>query len=181
MLVDISMPGYVEKILACFEHKLPHRPQHSPHATPPRKFGNNAQEPVKHNHLPILPPDRIKRVQQIIGTIHYYARAVDITTLVALSSITSEQTKATTATKTQVTQLLDYLYTHKDATIQYVASDMVLNVHSDASYLSEPKARRHLGVFLRRLTHDRTTNTVKRSNTHSRQRMLIRRCSRSRG
>ena len=44
-----------------------------------------------------------------------------------------------------MTQLLDYLYTHKDATIRYVASDMVLNVHSDASYLSEPKARSRLG------------------------------------
>jgi len=143
--VDISMPGYVEKLLARFEHKPPHRPQHSPHAAPPRKFGNNAQEPVEHDHLPIVPPDRIKHVQQIIGTILYYARAVDITTLVALSSIASEQTKATTDTETRVTQLLDYLYTHKDATIQYVASDMVLNVHSDASYLSEPKARSHLG------------------------------------
>ena len=53
------------------------------------------------------------------------ARAVDLTTLVALSSITSEQTKSTSDTEKRITQLLDYLHTHKDATIQYVASDMV--------------------------------------------------------
>ena len=75
----------------------------------------------------------------------YYARAVDLTTLVALSSIASEQSAATADTETRVQQLLDYLHTHKDATLRYVASDMVLNVHSDASYLSEPKARSRLG------------------------------------
>ena len=37
-------------------------------------------------------------------------------------------------------QLLDYLATHPDATIRFRASDMILNVHSDASYLSEMKA-----------------------------------------
>jgi hypothetical protein len=30
---------------------------------------------------------------------------------------------------------------HPDATLRYIASDMYLWVHSDASYLSEPKAR----------------------------------------
>jgi hypothetical protein len=41
----------------------------------------------------------------------------------------------------QILQLLDYLATHEDAGFSYHASDMVLAVHSDASYLSEPKAR----------------------------------------
>ena len=115
--VDINMPGYIEKLLVRFKHKPPHKPQHSPHAAPPRNFGRDAQEPVEHDHTPILPPDRIKRIQQIIGTILYYARAVDITTLVALSSIAAEQTIATESTEKKVIQLLDYLYTHKDATI----------------------------------------------------------------
>ncbi len=34
-------------------------------------------------------------------------------------------------------QLLDYLATYPDATIRFCASDMIMNVHSDASYLSE--------------------------------------------
>jgi len=38
-------------------------------------------------------------------------------------------------------QLLDYLATHPDATIRFQALDMVLNVYSDASYLSETKAQ----------------------------------------
>ena len=75
----------------------------------------------------------------------YYARAVDITTLVALSSIAAEQAQATEQTEKLVHTLLDYLATHKNAKEQYVASNMVLNIHSDASYLSKPKARSRLG------------------------------------
>ncbi len=43
-------------------------------------------------------------------------------------------------TRNRVNQFLDYMATHPDANIQYHASDMVLNVHSNASYLSAPKA-----------------------------------------
>ena len=143
--VDISMPNYVTKLLERFNHPTPKRPQHSPHAAPPRQFGATAQEPVKHDTTPTLPPDRIKRIQQIVGTIMYYARAVDVTTLVALSSIAAEQSQATEQTEKHVHQLLDYLHTHQDATIRYVASDMILNIHSDASYLSEARARSRLG------------------------------------
>ena len=75
----------------------------------------------------------------------YYAHTVNLTTLVALSSIASEQARATTITEQHITQLLDYLHTHKDATIRYVVSDMILNIHSDASYLSEPQARSQIG------------------------------------
>ena len=44
-----------------------------------------------------------------------------------------------------IKQLLDYVVTHSNARIRYVASDMILNLHSDASYLSEPKAKSRAG------------------------------------
>eukprot|EP00804_Cyclotella_cryptica_P000097 CCRYP_013741-RA/>CCRYP_013741-RA protein AED:0.45 eAED:0.45 QI:0/0/0/1/0/0/2/0/125 len=48
----------------------------------------------------------------------------------------------------QAKQFLDYTATHPDAEIRYHASDMILNVHSDASYLSVPNARsRAAGIF----------------------------------
>jgi hypothetical protein len=44
--------------------------------------------------------------------------------------------------------MLDYLATHPDATIRYHASDMILHIHSDASYLSVSNARSRLrGLF----------------------------------
>ena len=71
----------------------------------------------------------------------YCSRAVDLTVLPALSSIASEQASATKNTKKKVEQLLDYLATHPKAKVRYYASDMILNIHSDASYLSETRAR----------------------------------------
>ena len=47
------------------------------------------------------------------------------------------------ATMQEMKQLLDYVATQEDAVITFSASDMVLAVHSDASYLSKPNARSH--------------------------------------
>ena len=44
-----------------------------------------------------------------------------------------------------IKQLLDYVDTHPNAGIRYVASDMILNLHCNASYLSEPKAKSRAG------------------------------------
>jgi hypothetical protein len=40
---------------------------------------------------------------------------------------------------------LDYAASHPDTVLTYKASDMVLSVHSDASYLSAPRARSRTG------------------------------------
>ena len=45
----------------------------------------------------------------------------------------------------KVNQFLDYALSNPDAIVTYRASDMVLAVHSDASYLSESKARSRAG------------------------------------
>jgi hypothetical protein len=76
-----------------------------------------------------------------VGSILYYARAVDMTVLIALSSIAMEQTKATDRTLERCMQLLDYLASNNPAKVRFHTSDMILNIHSDASYLSAPRAR----------------------------------------
>jgi hypothetical protein len=60
-------------------------------------------------------------------------------------TIATEQTKDTEKTQAATNQLLDYLETHPDATIRYHASDMILHIHSYASYLSVSHARSRLG------------------------------------
>ncbi len=64
-----------------------------------------------------------------------------MTVLMALSTIAVDQTKATKRTMERCMQLLDYLARNADAKVPFHASDMILNFHSDASYLSEAKAR----------------------------------------
>jgi hypothetical protein len=52
-----------------------------------------------------------------------------------------QQSKATQLTKKVTKQLLHYCHTHPNAITEYRASDMQLKIHSDASYLAEPKGR----------------------------------------
>ena len=61
--------------------------------------------------------------------------------LLSISTIANEQTTATEKTERKVLQLLNYLATHPAAKLQYRVSDMILNIHSDASYLSETRGQ----------------------------------------
>jgi hypothetical protein len=68
--------------------------------------------------------------------------------LVALGKIASNQSKSTQATAQALTQMLNYTAVHPDASIRYTVSNIYLQIHSDASYLSEAKARsRTCGTF----------------------------------
>jgi hypothetical protein len=74
----------------------------------------------------------------------------------ALSEISSQQSAPMENTMKWVNQFLDYMWTHPDAIIRYRASDMILHVHSDALYLSAPKAHSRAGdyFFLGSLSRD---------------------------
>eukprot|EP00804_Cyclotella_cryptica_P002933 CCRYP_013286-RA/>CCRYP_013286-RA protein AED:0.46 eAED:0.46 QI:0/0/0/1/0/0/2/0/210 len=60
-------------------------------------------------------------------------------------AIASQSAKPTLDTLHQTKQLLDYIATQAEAVLTYNASDMVLAIHSDASYLSKPGARSRAG------------------------------------
>jgi hypothetical protein len=65
----------------------------------------------------------------------------------ALLEIALQQAAPTENTMERINQFIDYMWTHPDAIIWYRAFDMILNVHSDALYLSAPKARIHSGGY----------------------------------
>jgi hypothetical protein len=139
--VDCSMPGYVSKALLKFQHPTPAKPQHSPHAWIAPSYGATTQLTAPPDLTAPLDAAGLTRLQEIVGTLLYYARAIDSTMLVALGTIASSQATGTQATAQAVTQLLNYCASHPDAVIRYHASGMVLRLHSDASYLSETRAR----------------------------------------
>ena len=89
----------------------------------------------------LLPPAGKLLVQQICGKFLYYARSVDPTMLVALSELASQQAHATEKTATAVTKFLNYCASHPATALRYVASDMQLHIHTDASYLNATKGR----------------------------------------
>ena len=84
-------------------------------------------------------------VQQVCGIFLYYAIAVDPTMLEALNAISTAQANATITTMGDIVWLLNYVATHPDATINYHASDMIIHVSRDASYLGEERARSRSG------------------------------------
>jgi hypothetical protein len=135
--LDISMLGYIKKLLMKYKHHKPTWPQYCPYSPPPKQYGAKAQAPLPIDSSPKLSPDKIKEIWRIVSSIFYYAHAMDTTVLMALSSTAFELTKGTMNTMEKAKQLLDYLATNPDATIKYRASDMIINVHLDVSYLSE--------------------------------------------
>ena len=134
------MLGYIKKNLQEYEHTMPKRVQRCPYSPEPKKFGSEAQAPLPPDDSPKLDAKGIKRIQQIVGSILYYAHAVDMTVLAALGTIAINQTKATQRTRDQSIQLLDHLASNQDAKVRFHASDMIMIIHSDALYLSESRA-----------------------------------------
>ena len=163
------MPTYIKEALHKFQHPAPSRPQDAPHAWNQPVYGAAVQYADLPDDSPLLPPKSINLVQQIIGTLIYYAIAVDPTILVAIGAIASQQSKATQATRDATVWLLNYAASHPNATIRYNASDMVLHLHSDASYLSEPGARSRVGghYFLSKNSTDPTKPPITDSALNS--------------
>ena len=90
--------------------------------------------------MPLLDKKGYKCIQQVCGKILSLGRAVNSTLLFPTSAITSQPATPTEEKMIQRHQLLDYIATQEDAVITYTSSDIKLAVHSDASYLSDPKA-----------------------------------------
>lgn len=142
------MPKYIPKLLQRHQHEKPKKPQHAPYPANPRKYGKAAQDPLPPDESHLISKERWTQIQRIIGTVLFYARALDLTIRVSLSSLASKQTIiASEMTEAKCQQLLDYLATNPNTVIRYYALDMILNIHSDASYLSEPKARSRAGGY----------------------------------
>ena len=135
------MPGYIKKVLQKYLRKSPTKPQHSPYIVAPKNYGKEAKEPLPPNKSSHVSKEKIKRIQGIVGSILFYARSLYSTFLVGLNSIAMQQTNATINTLKRTEDLLYYAATHPEAKIRYRASKMILQIHTDAPYLSEPKAR----------------------------------------
>jgi hypothetical protein len=141
------MPGYIKDALQKFQHPLPKLLQYAPHNWMVPTYGQRIQYAPLPDAVPPETAAEITRAQEFVGTILYNARAVDPTLLVPLSALASQLYNATATTIKAVSHLLDYCSTHPESTIGYLASDMQLKIHSDASYIYEPKAKSRIGDY----------------------------------
>ena len=139
------MPGCIAKARKEFGHEIPARQQLSTYPNIPPKYEAKVQYTEQPDESPLLDKDGKTFIQQVSGKFLYLGRAVDVTILTALSALASQQAAPTEETKRRTKQLLDYLATKEEAILTYRASNMILAVHSDTSYLSERQAKGRVG------------------------------------
>ena len=143
------MPGYIDKVLTKFQRSAPAIPQQTPyHVKPHRPFLPGHRQFVPTPDLaPKLDKSGITRLQSIIGSLLYYARALVYTLLPALNTIASSQSSPTERTMQKYHHLLDYVASHPCNIVRYCANDMIVSIDSDAAYLVAPKARSRIAVY----------------------------------
>jgi hypothetical protein len=116
--VDLSMPGYTKAALHRYQHAAPELPEHAPHTWNPPIYGAKTQYVEDETTIAALSNKDVNKLQQLTGTLLYYARAVDPTLSMPINVIASEQSKATADTAEKVIKLLNYCNTHPETNIR---------------------------------------------------------------
>ena len=119
---------------------IPKQIHHGPSKVERPDYGAKIQYVQEDNTSP-LTPEEITYIKQVTGKFLFYGRGVDITMQHVLNDIAIASTNGTTATMAATKHFLNYAACNQDASIRYQASDMILNVVSDAAYLVCPQAR----------------------------------------
>ena len=141
---DANVPLSVKKYLKQFMHKL-QKEQHVPHPSAPIIYGRKINIPLQHQ-LQRASITRIKEfIPHVCGKFLFLDRAVESTLLCPISVIYSQSATPTKDTMQKTQQIMDYIATQEEAVLTFVASDMKFAAHSDASYLSKPKAHSRTG------------------------------------
>ena len=138
------MQEYVKDSLTRFQHTL-RKLTDQPHKHTILVFGATIQYAKAADTSNKLDDDGKNILQPVIVTFLHCNFSVDPTMLVALSAIASSQEAPAEARMDKEKYFLYYAASHPDAILSCSASDMVLAAHSDAFYLTEPKARSRAG------------------------------------
>jgi hypothetical protein len=101
------MSVYIKASLQKYQHAAPGRPEHAPHTWNPPIYGAKTQYVEDETTSPALSDKDVNKLQQLTGTLLYYARAVDPTLLRPINVLASEQSRATAVTADKVIKLLN--------------------------------------------------------------------------
>ena len=112
-----SMPGYITKLLQHFLHPIPKKPENRPHYHVQPQYGTKVQLTDPRDKTPLLQPDDITKLQQIIGDLLYYARALDDTLMATLNEMASVEYQGTQETMQATKKPMEYFHTHSESKI----------------------------------------------------------------
>ena len=111
------MPSYSLRTITKYLPSQSHKHINSPYPLTIHHSKFLIQPPTPLDTSPILPNTSKTYIQQVIGNLLYYARAVDHTLFVTLGTLASKQSTPTTSTLYHTKNLLLYLDTHPHATL----------------------------------------------------------------
>ena len=111
-------------------------------------YGQLIELSHKEPYSPLLSKEGVERIQGIISTLLYYARAVDNKLLATISILGSQEATATKATAKAIDQLLNYLAIYPDGSTTYHASRMILCARANAGFLNESKGYSQVGAHI---------------------------------
>ena len=137
------MTNYVTTALHKLQHPTPWRYQYEPHQwTRPNYVATKQLETIL-NTTPPIPEGKKYSIQEIVGNFLYYASTVDCTMISSFNTILEQQANPTQNTEATITHFLEYTGTNPTAIIQYKASNMLLHIDSDESYICETWEHSH--------------------------------------
>jgi hypothetical protein len=145
--VTVSMPGYVDDMLAVFGMTNVKVQDHPYRYTQPA-FSSKAQSPATEDESTLLNEEQITELQKKLGKLQWYCNiCYEIVTIV--SKIASAQSRPSVKVLKDVNHVIAYLAGHKNTALFFNPSDMQLSTESDASFASESKSKSRIGgVFL---------------------------------
>ena len=109
----LLMPNTIKDICPKYGHTLLTKPQHGPHKHCKIVYGAKVQLSPEEDTSASLNAARIRHIQGIIGSLLYYAGAVDNKLIMTLSALGAQQAAATINTCTAANQLLDCIATYQ--------------------------------------------------------------------
>jgi hypothetical protein len=89
--VDLSIPEYIKAALHKYQHAAPSRPERAPRKWNPPINGAKTQYVEDETTRLALSDKDVNKLQQLTGTLLYYASAVDPTLILPINILASEQ------------------------------------------------------------------------------------------
>ena len=142
--MGVSIPDYIASVLQKYQHNYSKKPKHTPLQLIHNHSNNIEQTAILHDISTTLSQYKTTKIQQIIRSLLYYARAKDNTVSLVLNTIAQSQNKPTKHTQKLCHDLLDYCATYLNTGLKYYKGNMILHIDSGASYLVTTEAKRRV-------------------------------------
>ena len=133
--LSLSYPGYVDALLLRLR-PLGVKPATTPAIYHPPIYGSSAPQSASSDSSPLASMTQRKELEVAVGYLLYYGRCVDGRVLPATCALASALTTATFNTMADLERLLGFVAMHPNGMKVFRPSSMILDVFTDASYLS---------------------------------------------